>query len=719
MNGLQIGRFIAIVVLPIAQFAAAARGWEQPRGLTLCCAEDNDLYRSLVRAGSGPARVGDAAEAIGRAEEGSAVLVLADGYPEKRTPLGPDLMREARAKHLRLFIEYPESLPGIEFGEPRGIRWERAVVADEARAGLPKLRILGLHDCRILPAKADAAILVMGRVAGFDSAVYGLPEERFPVLFAPEEGLLVATTKLSNFASARYAPARDWATLWGHLLDGLDPAGAPHRLAPEPIVRPAFGRDEPLPEGASAEAFGRFAAWFKKSRLLVSAPREPKTREMLLAGAETTAPPAPGEPEGDGSLGILEGYASLIHPDGSQDQCTALRADCQAESAAVLALHAKMQRDPRSREIAKNLLDYLYFRSELHRRERGDPEHPAFGLIAWGAIAPAWRVANYGDDNARTLLATMLAAASLDSDAWDASMLKALLANLRTTGALGFRGDRIDIPALERQGWKAYRDARPVNYSPPFESYLWACNLWAYARTGDREFLDRTKVAIRMTMTAYPKGWRWGDNSERARMLLPLAWLVRLEDTEEHRRWLMRMAGDLIEYQQPCGAIPERLAGAGAGHYVVPASNEDYGTSETPILQRNGDPVSDQLYTSGFALIGLREAVAATGDARLGHAEDLLAEYLVRIQNRSDLHPSLDGTWFRAFDYGRWESWASSADKGWGAWSAESGWGQAWAGIALGLRLGHTSLWELTASSKIGLQLPAVRELMSENEGGP
>ncbi|HEY2585522.1 MAG TPA: hypothetical protein VGI81_07155 [Tepidisphaeraceae bacterium] len=71
----------------------------------------------------------------------------------------------------------------------------------------------------------------------------------------------------------------------------------------------------------------------------------------------------------------------------------------------------------------------------------------------------------------------MAAAACLRSDAWDAPILQALLANLRTTRKLGFRGDRIDIPALEQNGWHEYHDASPVNYSPHFEAYPWACFL--------------------------------------------------------------------------------------------------------------------------------------------------------------------------------------------------------------------------------------------------
>ena len=67
----------------------------------------------------------------------------------------------------------------------------------------------------------------------------------------------------------------------------------------------------------------------------------------------------------------------------------------------------------------------------------------------------------------------------------------------------------------------------------------------------------------------------------------------------------------------------------------------------------------------------------------------------MRVQARSATHPELDGAWFRAFDYGKWEAWASDADIGWGAWSVESGWSQSWLSITLGMRLLNTSLWEL------------------------
>ena len=43
---------------------------------------------------------------------------------------------------------------------------------------------------------------------------------------------------------------------------------------------------------------------------------------------------------------------------------------------------------------------------------------------------------------------------------------------------------------------------------------------------------------------------------------------------------------------------------------MVP-NNENYGTFEAPLNQENSDPVSDMLYTTNFAIIGLHEAAAA------------------------------------------------------------------------------------------------------------
>jgi len=247
-------------------------------------------------------------------------------------------------------------------------------------------------------------------------------------------------------------------------------------------------------------------------------------------------------------------------------------------------------------------------------------------------------------------------------------------------------------------GWEPYFKAETVHLSPHYQAYLWACFLWAYHHTGDELFYARTEKAIRRTMENYPDNWSWtnGMTQEKARMLLPLAWLVRVDDTPQHRRWLRRIAVDLLALQQPCGAIREQLGRPGKGAYPPPKSNQDYGGNEASLIQQNGDPVCDLLYTTNFAFLGLHEAGAATGEALYLEAEDKLAEFLCRIQVRSDAHPELNGTWFRAFDFRRWEPWGSDADAGWGAWCTMTGWIHSWITSVLAMRQMDTSLWDLT-----------------------
>jgi hypothetical protein len=712
----KVNQATFILLLGAAFFSSASVGTasqHEPAPLTFCCSAQNDLYAALGKARY--PRFETPLAAIQYAAPGSGVLLLADDYPAHQMALDQGDFDLARQKGLHLFIEYPATVPGLELAAPRSTTWERLVVASD-RFGpvLPRLRILAEHDCHFVPVSGShAADLVVARVAGYDTAFFGLPgKDLFPILFElPEQRLIVATTRLSSFVSGRYAPAQDWPVVWERILAALDPKH-PHRLTTIPVVSPAYSATARLPRRFQRQAFTEAAQWFAKAHVLVHPSEKLQLYQALAANGETTAPARPDAPEGDGSFGILEGYSSSILYDGNQPRRLPLRNDCNTESAMVLALDGRFNRQPQHALIASNLLDFVYFNSGLCQGARGDPAQAAFGLMGWGDVAPGWLVANYGDDNARAMLATAVAAAAWPTDRWDERLMRALLANLRTTGKLGFRGDRIDLPALAQNGWQHYYQAETINCSPHFESYLWACYLWAWQQTGFRPFLDRTRTAITMTMKAYPDHWYWQNNIERARMLLCLAWLVRVEDTPEHREWLNRVASDLLACQQPSGAIYESLGKGPNSWFHAPRRNEDYGTSETPLLQQDGDPVSDQLYTTGFALLGLHEAVGATGDSKLKQAEDKLAKYLCRIQTRSQKFPQLNGAWFRAFDDRRWEAWASSADVGWGAWSIESGWGQAWIAAVLALREQGTTVWDFTAKSRVRDHFPILKAQM-------
>lgn len=130
------------------------------------------------------------------------------------------------------------------------------------------------------------------------------------------------------------------------------------------------------------------------------------------------------------------------------------------------------------------------------------------------------------------------------------------------------------------------------------------------------------------------------------------------------------------------------------------------------MIQRNGDPACDLFYTCNFAFLGLHEAAAATGDPFYSDAENKLAEFLCRIQIESEAHPELAGGWFRAFDYRRWDYWASASDWGWGPWSIETGWTQSWICSVLAMRHMNTSLWDVTGLIELGTHLDTLLPVM-------
>jgi hypothetical protein len=743
-HGRAAGLLVALALL--ACFPATAA-----KPLIFSCAASNDLSQ-VARDNGVELRLFDTPRAaVAAAEQGDGVLLLADGYPTKTTPLDAELFTAAAGKKLRLYVEYPSYLPGVVLGPPRNTHWERAVVASDAFApALDKLRILAIHGCRFVPLQADKPDIVIGRVAGFDTAVFGLAKESYPILCvlpSPEggRGVLVATTKLSHLLTGRYAPQEAWRSIWRHVFNWLQPGPSPVELSWTPRVRPSFRAGEPLPADVEQQALRRGVDWYFNSRLVV----HPTMMAKYLRPANRPQPrsadhnpnqdwpfghrvaqmPDLSTPPGDGSLGVLEGFDARVFADGTQPVRWWIRNDCNGEIAGAMALAGVTLENPAYFKTAGNIGDWLYSKSKLSLGDRADPRHPAYGLMGWfdspeyaGPGSPDGYAVYYADDNARSMLGMMVAAAALKTDRWDERLTKCLLANLRISGQLGFQPDRVDQGPLEQAGWRRYFNDRNVSFAPHYQASLWACYLWAYRQTGFELFLRRAKTAIGMTMAAYPERWIWtnGMQQERAKILLTLAWLVRVDDTPEHRAWLRKIAEDLLAAQDPCGAIREELGPAGKGGYPPPASNEAYGTTEAPLIQTNGDPASDLLYTCNFAFVALHEAAAATGDAFYRGAEDRLAKFLCRIQVRSETYPELDGGWFRAFDFRRWEYWASNTDSGWGAWCMESGWTQSWITSVLALRRMQTSLWDLTAKSGVGRHFPTLRlQMIPDTELAP
>ncbi|WP_286850758.1 hypothetical protein [Proteiniphilum sp. UBA5480] len=660
---------------------------------------------------------GQLAETLKAAQQGDAIMLLADRYPGQQVTIDESLFAIIRDKQLRVYLEYPSSVPGMHFGEiAKPTNW-RAVVNSNFFRGQPaSLQILGINGLHFVTSETEVASphIVAAQVAGFDSAIYGLPETADPLLFElPSHNLLVATTSFSNFVTGRFAPQQEWSGIWRTILEYLMPGKEVTELVWTPEVTATYGRDEKLPRHYQRRSVERGIDWYRNAKMLVDNTYADSLQQLVDNGISRIQWHSQ-IPLGDGSNGSLECIFSEIDENGSQPIGISMRGDCISETAMAFALSGKLLKDKESFTIAQNLLDFYLFESIAAQNEYADPNHGAYGLVPWGISSYSWYRANYGDDNARFILATLATSAILKTNRWNEPLVKSLLALLRTTGKNGFRGDRIDLPDFEANGWQYYYQREVMNLSPHFEAYLWACFIWAYHQTGDELFLERVENGIRIMMEHYPDKLIWtnGLAQEKARMLLPLAWLVRVRNTPHNRALLQRVVKDVLALQDESGAIREELGRIEMGRYPHPQSNEAYGTNEASLIAKNGDPVSDLLYTTNFAFLGLHEASYALNDRTLRQAVKRLAAFLCRIQVSSEKHPEIHGGWMRAFDFEKFEHWGSNADAGWGAWAIESGCSQGWITSILALREMDTSIWDLTGKLTINDIYPAMKQEM-------
>ena len=662
--------------------------------------EDNLFTRLLTENGKKVAPATDIQEALSKVRKGDGVMVCAENYPEETTAISQADYKAFARKGVRLFVEFPASLPATSSASVYTADLERGVVTS-SMPGLPAMSIVGINGCRVVEATSTDPLMVLAKVAGYDNAVFGLKDAGVvrPVLFK-EGKALIATTSFSNAVKGRYGPADAWAKIMDYVLSWVsgDPGFHCGAFPSDPV--PSYDKTTLLPQNARTEAVLKAGKWLWKANLFI----HPEWEKPLLKKYQ----PEGGNPNrffgepitddmlhGDGCRGIMEGHASSIDWDGNQEYRYFVRADVHGESAFLLSAAGKLSSDPVCAETAEKLLDYLFYTSCFRDGARSDKSSDAYGLLGWANTAPE---AFFNDDNARCILGVIGASALMGNQRWNDRIVENILANFRLASKDGFIGSCLWQKDICDNGWEWFAGREGfINPSPHFESWMWALYLWLYDKTGYTPLLDKAKAGLGHMMSLYPD-WivQNGIQQERARIILPLAWLVRVEDTPEHRQWLDTVVKVFLENQDACGAIREELGTASFDHNnLLISSNAEYGKNEASLIARNGDPVADMLYTCNFGFFALNEAYRATG--LYGNEVKKLGDFLVRIQVSSQAHKDLDGAWFRAFDFGRWDYWASNADNGWGAWCTLCGWIQTWIGVTEYLLSQDTSFWDTSA----------------------
>lgn len=654
---------------------------------------DNDLVNLLEKERFKIIRGDSVSKTLEFAKPGSAVILVANEYPDKPQILSKKDLGTIKEKGLRVFAEFAN----IESGdhELKEISVERVVVTEPIGDNLKPMDLLTINRAVYVKTEATDPMMVIARVAGFDTAVYGLEDTPYdPLVFKDGENLWIGTSKLTDFARLRFMPESKWQPFWENILSELTGNEVTFKEWPA-MISPAYSEKEKLPKTARSEAIQKGIEWFYNGHFLIHQDwKESWIMKYIGDGTMPVGPELPEDaPNGDGSLGVLEGHCSAIYKDGRQAYRYWIRDDIQGEASMAFAIAGEVLNNQEYKAVAERLSDYSF--KEFQDGPRSDPNSPTYGLLGW-AYTHKW--VYYGDDNARSILGSILAGKVLGTDKWKKNLDAAIEANLNTTGKNGFRGPRLHEQDIQANGLEYYQNRELINPHPHFESWLWACYLWQYANTGDKKYLETAEKGISLTMAAYPDGWSWtnGIQQERARMVLPLAWLYRVSPTEDHKAWIDRITADIAKNQVECGAIREELGDPSKGSFGAERSNADYGRNEAPLIFRNGDPVADMLYTSNFAVFALNEAACATGDPKIRKMADDLGEFLVRIQARSEKRKNVDGAWFRAFNYRDWDYWASNADAGWGAQSTLTGWIQSWIITTLALMEKGTSYWDIT-----------------------
>src|SRR5690349_5409317 len=125
-------------VLPAAWMSLGRHASAAP-SFAFSCSTLNDLYKLLVSSGARLLRYETPEEAVAKSSPGSGVLILAEGYPDNPTKLNGATYRQAAEKKLRLYVEFPSLVPGLQVGRPSAVAkgrygnlFERLVVASNS-----------------------------------------------------------------------------------------------------------------------------------------------------------------------------------------------------------------------------------------------------------------------------------------------------------------------------------------------------------------------------------------------------------------------------------------------------------------------------------------------------------------------------------------------------------------------------------------------------------
>jgi hypothetical protein len=615
-----------------------------------------------------------------------------------------------------VFAEFTLNFPGV----PAAARPQKTGIArlfvssplDTVAGCLPAGTILDEHDSICLPLTGETRalrdILSFGKVKGVERVMEVPATDRtWPGVVWGERAsgrFAVATTSISDFRRREYAPLAHWQGFLRDLVLAL--LSPKERAAVSAAYIPITAYTEPrvwvLPNspltlvvetrtGLSVTAAGaqtrettpgRFEFSLGSgpvaSRTITSSVATLKVRRKVDVGVRVAARKDAYRRALDRNIGWFERSGALLSPDGSRgvsewisgpdingnripygkgQMFSPERADCVFQSGLAFRLYGEVAASERHRGIGGNLLRSIL---DLQRLDRDDAR---YGLwYTRGRSGPP-----YQDD---------IAWSTIGCFAGNRYTKRPILYHRGTLSAAA------SVKAFQTGGKNglALAGAEDDPYPHPHDrGQLLASWLYAYGSTGDKTYLDIALPLVEQMIERFPTIPRFliSRTEESVRFLLPLALAYVYTGSAAFRDEMRKQTDYIVACIAPCGAIQEH--GSNAGSKV--------GGGDLGLTYDANETISDQLYTTSFAVMNLWIAYKATSDKAYLDTFERVMDYLVRIQIENASKPTIDGGWMRGFDYGLWEYYGSNADESWTAYCMETGWMNAIIDIALSLYL--------------------------------
>ena len=357
---------------------------------------------------------------------------------------------------------------------------------------------------------------------------------------------------------------------------------------------------------------------------------------------------------------------------GSWSVIESRRPDCNFQTAYLFLLASQLDlfKDSREKllETARNLLDFLYFRSGL--LNRGVSERAPLGTWNWSHTQ--WQTKLWFDDNAWTLAIPLLILKQFPKEAerleikfWAEKLAGSLSDGFTRTfhcGECFLNQDCYDPAGL----WMG----RPL--LPHWGGLVcFALSLAHSAGIGkksDEQLIHEYLCYVRSAIDSL-------NVSELAYALIGTSAAAALlpESRDLHRELATVLADRILQRMDPeSGNVP-------AEHYEAP----------------KGSHLVDTIYTVNWVLLGLQNFLALHPDPRFRAAYEKLLSLVLRIQDHSRLKP-YHGCWRGMFDLksGTWGG--GNAYEG-GSGSIYSGWTNAPIAILIALELQKASILQISA----------------------